>query len=159
MVRSHGSLTGACAVDKEGRLLLTEEEWLARLKLSNNTSESNRPSSRKGGKKPWKSHGHTRGKEGDQKKESIDGRPIQCSNCGKRGHMNKNCWSKAQEQGEGREGPCGLIRGGRGTALFMVSASVLSDVPSFDSESTEMEIIDDDDSVTTPLQRKSSSWA
>ena len=41
------------AVDKEGRLLLTEEEWLARLKLRDDTSESNGPSaSRKGGKKP-----------------------------------------------------------------------------------------------------------
>ena len=51
--------------DKEGRLLLTEEEWLARLKLRNNTDESNGPSSRKGSKKPWKSHGRTRGKDGD----------------------------------------------------------------------------------------------
>ena len=33
--------------------------------------------------------------------------------------------------------------------LFMVSASVLSDVPSFDSKSTEVEVIDD--GVTTPL--------
>ena len=60
----------ASAVDKEGRLLLTEEEWLARLKLRDNTGESNGPSSRKGGKKPWKAHGRTCGKARDQKKES-----------------------------------------------------------------------------------------
>ena len=34
-------------------------------------------------------------------------------------------------------------------ALFMVSSSVLSDVPSFDSKSTEVEVIDD--SVTAPM--------
>ena len=59
--------------------------------LRDNTGESNGPSSRRGGKKPWKSHGRMRGKDGDQKKESTDGRLIQCSNCGKRGHLNKNC--------------------------------------------------------------------
>ena len=37
------------------------------------TGESNGPSSRKGGKKPWKARGRTRGKDGDQKKESTDG--------------------------------------------------------------------------------------
>ena len=35
------------------------------------------------------------------------------------------------------------------TALFMVGASVLSDVPSFNSKSTEVEVIDD--GVTAPL--------
>ena len=45
-----------------------------------------------GGKKPWKSRERTREKEGDQKKESTDGGPIQCSNCGKKGHLSKNCW-------------------------------------------------------------------
>ena len=88
----------ALGVDKEGRLLLTEEEWLARLKLRDNTGESNGPSNRKGGKKPWKSHVRTRGKDGDQKKESTDGRPIQCSNCGKRGHLSNNCWSKLRNK-------------------------------------------------------------
>ena len=33
----------ASAIDKEGRLLLTEEEWLARLKLRDDTGESNGP--------------------------------------------------------------------------------------------------------------------
>ena len=87
------------AVDKEGRLHLTEEEWLARLKLRDNTGESNgSSSSRKGGKKPWMSHGRTRGKDGNQKMESTNGRPIQCSNCGKRGHLSRNCWSKLRNK-------------------------------------------------------------
>ena len=54
------------AVDEEGRLLLTEEEWLARLKLRDDTGE-------------------------------ING-PIQCSYCGKRGHLSKNCWSKLRNK-------------------------------------------------------------
>ena len=67
-------------LDKEGRLLLTEEEWLARLKLRDDTDESNGPSSRKGGKKPWKSRWRMHRKEADQKKEeSTDDGPIQCS--------------------------------------------------------------------------------
>ena len=109
----------ASAVDKEGHLLLTEEEWLARLKLRDNTVESNGPSSsRKGGKKPWMSHGCTRGKDENQKKESTKGRLIQCSNCGKRGHLSRNCLlEQAQEQEEGRKGPCGSIRGGRASSL------------------------------------------
>ena len=65
------------AVDQEGRLLLTEEEWLARLKLRDETGESNGPSSRKGDKKPWKSRRHMRGKEADQKKKELtDDGPI-----------------------------------------------------------------------------------
>ena len=65
------------AVDKEGRLLLTEEEWLAHLKLCDDTDESNGPSNRKGGKKPWKSRRRMHGKEADQKKEEpTDDGPI-----------------------------------------------------------------------------------
>ena len=79
----------ASIVDKQGRLLLTEEEWLARLKLRDNTGESNGSFSRKGGKKPWKSHRRMRGKEGNQKKESTDGGPIKCSNCGKKDRLSK----------------------------------------------------------------------
>ena len=87
------------AVDKEGRLLLTEEEWLARLKIRDDTGESNGPSSRKGGKKSWKSRRRMHGKEADQKKEeSTDDGPIQCSYCGKRGHLSKNCWSKLRNK-------------------------------------------------------------
>ena len=51
----------ASALDKEGRLLLTEEECHACLKLHDDTGESNGPFSRKGGKKPWKSRGPKEG--------------------------------------------------------------------------------------------------
>ena len=47
----------ASAIDKEGLLLLTEEEWLACLKLRDNTSESNGPSS----PKTVRSHGNLAG--------------------------------------------------------------------------------------------------
>ena len=53
----------------------TEEEWLARLKLRDNSDEGNGSSS-KGGKESWKSQGRTRRKEGDQKKEFTNGGPI-----------------------------------------------------------------------------------
>ena len=135
----------ASAVDKEDRLLLTEKEWLARLKLHDNTGESNEPSNRKGGMKPWKSH-----------KESTDGRPIQCSNCGKRGHLSKNCWSKLRNKEKAEKAHEAQSEEDE-LALFMVSASVLSNIPSFDSKSTEVEVIDDD--VTAPLvSAKGTSW-
>ena len=70
-------------------------------------------------------------KEGDQKKESSDGELIQWSNCGKKGYLSKAHVARYEE-----EGP----------TIFMVSASVLSDVPNFDSKSTEVI----DDGVTTP---------
>ena len=65
--------------------------------LRDKTGESNGPSSHKGGKKPWKARRRMRGNDEDQKKESTDGKPIQCSNCGKRGHLSKNCWSKLRK--------------------------------------------------------------
>ena len=81
-----------------------------------------------------KSHRCQCGKEGDQKKESTDGGPIQCLNCRKKGHLSKlrNKDKAHVARSEEEE-----------SALFMVSASVLSDVPNFDSKFMEVEIIDD----------------
>ena len=60
------------AVDKEGCLLLTEEEWLARLKLRDDTGESNRPSSRIGGKEAVEiSPAHAR-ERGGSKEGGVD---------------------------------------------------------------------------------------
>ena len=138
----------ASAVDKEGRLLLMEEEWLACLKLRDNTDESNGPSSsRKGSKKSWKSHGRTRGKDGDQKKESTNGRPIQCSNYVKRGHLSKNCWSKLRNKKKAEMAHVAQSEEDE-PALFMVSACV----PNFDSKSMEVEVIDDDVEPEKELQ-------
>ena len=81
----------ALAIDKQGRLLLLEKEWLARLKLRDNFGKSGGSSGSKGDKKQWKSCGRAREKEGEHKKESADGRPIRCSNFGKKGHLSKDC--------------------------------------------------------------------
>ena len=67
-------------------------------KAPDDTGESNGHSSRKGGKKPWKSRWHMRGKERIKKEESTDDGPIQCSYCEKRGHLSKNCWSKLRNK-------------------------------------------------------------
>ena len=80
----------ASAVNKQGRLLLTEEKLLGRLKLRDNSDERNGSTSDKGGKKQWKTRRRMRRNEGDQK-ESNDGGPIQCLNCRKKGHLSKNC--------------------------------------------------------------------
>ena len=135
------------AVDKEGRLLLTKEEWLARLKLRDDTGKSNGPSSRKGGKKPWKSRGRMRGKEADQKKEPIDDDgPIQCLYCGKRGHLSKNCWSKLRNNEMAKKAHVAQSEEDE-PALFMGTASVLPDVPNSDSKSTKVI----DDGITAPV--------
>jgi hypothetical protein len=75
--------------DSDGRLLLTEEEWLSRWKARNGSSSSfdNRmPNSNcNGGKSGGK--GKTSGKqsvEGDRK--GTAGRDVICSYCGKKGH-------------------------------------------------------------------------
>ena len=65
-----------------------------------------------------------------------------CSNCGKKGHLSKNWWSKlwnkekAQVAQSKEEEP----------VLFMVSTSVLSDVPYSDFKSTKVT-----DGVTAPV--------
>ncbi|XP_022967658.1 uncharacterized protein LOC111467102 [Cucurbita maxima] len=137
------------AVDQEGRLLLTEEEWLACLKLCDDTGESNGPSSRKGGKKPWKSRRHMRGKEEDQKKEEpTDDEPIQCSYCGKRDHLSKNCWSKLRNKETLEKAHVAQSEEDEPT-LFMVTASVLPDVKPEEELPKSTEVIDD--GITTPV--------
>ena len=135
------------AVDKEGRLLLTKEELLARLKLRDDTGKSNGPSNRKGGKKPWKSYQRMHEKEADQKKkEPTDDGPIQCSYCGKRDHLSKNWWSKLKNKETAEKAHVAQSEEDE-PALFMVTASVLPDVPNSDSKSTEVI----DDGITAPV--------
>ena len=62
----------ASAIDKEGLLLLTEEEWLACLKLRDNTSESNGPSS----PKTVRSHGNLAGAQAGKMEIKRRSRPM-----------------------------------------------------------------------------------
>ena len=75
-------------------------------------------------------------------------RPIQCLNCGKRSHLSKNCWIKLRNKEKAEKAHMAQSEEDE-LALFMVSASVLSDISSFDSKSTEVEVIDD--GVTAPM--------
>ena len=86
------------------------------------------------------------GKEADQKKEEpTDDGPIQCSYCGKRGHLSKNCWNKEKAEkahvAQSKEDE---------PTLFMVTASVLPDVPNPEEELPKStEVIDD--GITAPV--------
>jgi len=59
------------------------------------------------------------------------------------GHLSKNCWSKLRNKEKAHVARSEEEK----PALFMVSESVLPDVPNSDSKSTE--VIDDD--VTAPV--------
>jgi hypothetical protein len=72
--------------DKQGRLLLTEEEWATQVKSCD--------SSNKGG---GSGGGDSVKKNKPQVKLGPDGKPIRCSNCGKKGHLGKDCWSKPKK--------------------------------------------------------------
>jgi hypothetical protein len=72
-------------IDKQGRLLLTEEEWLSRLKIRENSSKGGGSGIEKGEKETNKS----RGKE--EAKQGADGEAIRCLNYRKKGHWAKNC--------------------------------------------------------------------
>jgi hypothetical protein len=80
-------------IDKQGRLLLTEEEWLACIKIRKNSDKGGGSNSGKGRKKATKSHG----KE-EEKKVPSDDEPIRCTNCGKKGHWAKDYWSKPRKK-------------------------------------------------------------
>ena len=112
---------------------------------------SNEPSSRKGGKKPWKSHRRMHGKEADQKKEeSTDDGPIKCSYCGKKVHLSKNCWSKLKNKEMTEKAHAAQSEEEDQPTLFMVTASVLPVVPNPEEELPKSkEVIDDD--ITAPV--------
>jgi hypothetical protein len=76
------------AFDRQGRLLLTEEEWRARSRNRNNAADAGGSSSGKGTKQ-----------QPEKKKDpGGDGSPaVKCLNCGKKGHWAKNCWSKPKK--------------------------------------------------------------
>ena len=89
------------------------------------------------------------GKEADQKKEeSTDDGPIQCSYCGKRGHLSKNCWSKLRNKETAEKAHVAQSEEDEPT-LFMVTASVLPDVKPEGELPKSTEVIDD--GITAPV--------
>ena len=83
-------------------------------------------------------------KEADQKKEEpTDDGPIEFSYCGKRGHLSKNCWSKLRNKETTEKAHVTQFEEDE-PALFMVTASVLPDVPNPEEELPKStEVIDD----------------
>jgi hypothetical protein len=76
---------GSNVTDDRGRLLLTEEEWLARMKISGG---ENSEAGEKGGGKNDRG-----GKNGSKSTRAI----IKCTHCSKKGHEADVCWSKAKK--------------------------------------------------------------
>ena len=87
------------AKDSEGHLLLTEEEWMARLKLKEGSSGSSSSGGGQG-KKRGKGKNHGGGGSGSRSgREENAGRDVPantCRACGKTGHWAKDCRSKKQ---------------------------------------------------------------
>ncbi|BAH92510.1 Os04g0196500 [Oryza sativa Japonica Group] len=88
-------------VDANGRLLFTEEEWLAKFRKAASLQDAAHSSSGNGDRR-----GRGRGKKDDgapkeaQPKPANPGgrNPGNCKNCGKRGHWAKDCRSKPKAQ-------------------------------------------------------------
>ncbi|KAJ1271592.1 hypothetical protein BS78_06G139100 [Paspalum vaginatum] len=86
--------------DNQGRLMLCEEDWAAKLKLRD-AETGNSSDGKKKKKKTNKSRAKGRGGgASDSKQQSppaaaqSEKNPDRCKNCGKRGHWAKDCWSK-----------------------------------------------------------------
>jgi hypothetical protein len=76
---------GSNVTDDRGRLLLTEEEWLARMKISGG---ENSEAGEKGGGKNDRG-----GKNGSKSTRPV----IKCTHCGKKGHEADVCRSKVKK--------------------------------------------------------------
>ena len=76
----------ATATTYSGKLLLTEEEWAARMK----EKKSREASSSRGG------NGKRHGKAPLEKKKKVD--PNACQRCGKMGHWENECPNRKQEK-------------------------------------------------------------
>jgi hypothetical protein len=94
-------------VDAQGRLLLTQEEWMAKLKIGGNDTDKGSSSSSSGGGAGSKSSG-TRGRgrgaggvhQGVERADSTGQakKPRKCKYCGKKGHWAKECWSRLRDE-------------------------------------------------------------
>ncbi|KAK3121536.1 hypothetical protein QOZ80_8BG0655630 [Eleusine coracana subsp. coracana] len=92
-------------LDSNGRLLLTEEEWMSRLKIrEGEASRGGSGSGGHGGKGRGRGRGRGRGSGHSVPRDGRDDRPRragpgdQCQACGKMGHWAKDCRSKGKKQ-------------------------------------------------------------
>jgi hypothetical protein len=91
--------------DTGGRLLLTEEEWVARMKAKDKGGSSGSGGSSGGGGRGCgcdKNKGRGGGRSGGANSSSQDGHEESvgcgaCHNCDKMGHRARECWSKAKK--------------------------------------------------------------
>jgi hypothetical protein len=112
----------APVVNNQGRLLLTQEEWMAKLKNPGASEEKRTPSGSggSGNKRTGESRGRDRGKGGSRQAAGPgDGsnqpkKTDKCHYCSKKGHWAKECrsrlWDEAHlAQGEEEEEPMLMV--------------------------------------------------
>ena len=91
-------------VDSQGRLLLTQEEWMAKLKISGGPGEKGSSSGGAGNKRGGGSRGRGRANSGVRQAPGAGegtGQPKKsdkCKYCGKKGHWAKECRSRLRDE-------------------------------------------------------------
>ena len=91
-------------VDSQGRLLLTQEEWMAKLKISGGPGEKGSSSGGAGNKRGGGSRGRGRANSGVRQAPGVGEGTSQpkksdkCKYCGKKGHWAKECRSRLRDE-------------------------------------------------------------
>jgi hypothetical protein len=89
----------ASTVDNQGHLLLTQEEWLARLKICENFGNIDGSSGGNGGTKQNKVHPRPCTKDGPPRKNTrTEARLGRCRSCGVKGHWARECLTKSKKK-------------------------------------------------------------
>jgi hypothetical protein len=89
----------ASTVDNQGRLLLTQEEWLAWLKIRENSGNIGGSSGGNGGTKLNQARPRQRTKDGPPRKNTTtEPRPGRCRTCGVKGHWARECPTKSKKK-------------------------------------------------------------
>ena len=117
------SMGASSNVDKQGRLLLTEEEWMARLKLRESGDGSG--SGKRGKMRRGCGGGSSGGRDGkgqDGSGKPQERNPDNCANCGIKGHYAKNCRKPKLEQ------KAHVAEGEEQQALMMATATATSTI-------------------------------
>lgn len=118
--------------DKQGRLLLTEDEWLARLKIREAAGDGGSSSGGKGGRNRGRNRGRGRsgGNQAEQQ-EAQEPKKDRCLSCGKKGRWAKDCRSKPKGQAKAHMAEAEEDE----PTLFMVSAGTVVNSKSIPSPS------------------------
>ncbi|WVZ88079.1 hypothetical protein U9M48_034632 [Paspalum notatum var. saurae] len=112
--------------DKQGRLLLAAEDWLARLKLKD-AGEGSSSSGNSGGTSGDKKRGKPRrgrggsSKSGDARDDENKVAANRCLNCGKKGHWAKDCCSKSKKATQAH-----VAEGDEEDSMLLMATTVVS---------------------------------